>query len=203
MRATDPAEHADTARPGRRRADRRGEILKAAMAVIAERGYRGASLAAVAERVGITQQGLLHYFPTKEDLLVALLEARDEWDTAGTTEQATGPWPLDLLATLVEYNSSRPGVVQTFSALLGESVTGDHPAREFFTRRYATIRASLTETLRREFGDRLPGNLTPEAVAPLVIAVMDGMQFQWLLDPDEADMAASFSALVQLLRQAT
>ncbi|AXB42724.1 TetR/AcrR family transcriptional regulator [Amycolatopsis albispora] len=190
------------ARAGRR-ADRRGEILRATMAVIAERGYRGASLAAVAERVGITQQGLLHYFPTKEDLLIAVLEARDEWDTGAAGKQATSPWPLDLLATLIEYNASRPGVVQTFSALLGESVTEGHPAQDFFARRYATIRTSLTETLREEFGDRLPGNLTPEAVAPLVIAVMDGMQFQWLLEPGEVDMPAAFRTLVQLLRQAT
>ncbi|WP_249026692.1 helix-turn-helix domain-containing protein, partial [Amycolatopsis pretoriensis] len=51
-----------------RGADRRASIVRAAFEVIAERGYRGTSLAAVADRVGLTQQGLMHYFPTKEDL---------------------------------------------------------------------------------------------------------------------------------------
>jgi AcrR family transcriptional regulator len=60
--------------------ERRAEIVRAALEVIAERGYRGASLAAVAERVGLTQQGLLHHFPTKDALLVAVLEERDKWD---------------------------------------------------------------------------------------------------------------------------
>ncbi|MFF3148912.1 TetR/AcrR family transcriptional regulator, partial [Streptomyces sp. NPDC057927] len=46
--------------------ERRAEIVRAALEVIAERGYRGASMASVAERVGLTQQGLLHYFPTKD-----------------------------------------------------------------------------------------------------------------------------------------
>ena len=50
--------------------------------MIAERGYRGATLAAVADRVGLTQQGLMHHFPTKEALLVAVLAARDQWDMA-------------------------------------------------------------------------------------------------------------------------
>ena len=67
-----------------------------------------------------------------------------------------GAWRLDLLASLVDYNAMRPGIVQTFSALLGESVTDGHPAREFFTERYAQVRAEMAAVLRAEFGDRLP-----------------------------------------------
>jgi AcrR family transcriptional regulator len=171
------------------------------MAVIAERGYRGASFQAVAERVGMTQQGLLHYFPTKEALLIAVLEARDEWDTGGVPRRSPGAWPLDFYTSLVEYNAMRPGVVQTFSALLGESVTAQHPAREFFAHRYEAARAETAATLRSEFGEQLPGGLTPEEAAPLLLAVMDGMQFQWLLDPEAVDMPAAFRALVSLLRQ--
>ena len=77
--------------------ERRAEIVRAALEVIAERGYRGASLAAVAEKVGLTQQGLLHHFPTKEALLVAVLEERDQWDAVPATQ-----WRVDLLASLVE-----------------------------------------------------------------------------------------------------
>ncbi|MFI9027974.1 TetR/AcrR family transcriptional regulator [Streptomyces sp. NPDC053560] len=194
------------ARHGKGRAvrgeDRRAELLRAALEVIAERGYRGASLSAVAERVGITQQGLLHYFPSKEALLVALLEARDEWDISGGPRPGGEPWPLDLYASLVEYNAMRPGIVQTFSALLGESVTGDHPAREFFAHRYELVRQSAAGSLRGEFGDRLPGGLTPEEAAPLLIAVMDGLQYQWLLDPEAVDMPAAFRALLRLLGRA-
>ncbi|MER5181276.1 TetR/AcrR family transcriptional regulator [Streptomyces sp. NPDC002896] len=174
--------------------ERRAEILRAALEVIAERGYRGASLAAVAERVGLTQQGLLHYFPTKEALLVAVLEERDQWDSVPDSQ-----WRLDLLGSLVEYNAMRPGIVQTFSALLGESVAEGHPAREFFTRRYAAVRGNMAQVLRAEYGDRLPGGLTPEQAAPLMVAVMDGLQFQWLLDPDAVDMPEAFRDFLRLL----
>ncbi|MCF3125124.1 TetR/AcrR family transcriptional regulator, partial [Streptomyces arenae] len=167
--------------------ERRAEILRAAFEVIAERGYRGASLGAVAERVGLTQQGLLHYFPTKEALLVAVLEARDQWDAV-----PRGQWRLDLLTSLVEYNAMRPGIVQTFSALLGESVTDEHPARGFFSGRYEAVRTNFAAVLRAEYGDRLPSGLTPEAAAPLMTAVMDGLQYQWLLDPESVDMPGAF-----------
>ncbi|MEV8032921.1 TetR/AcrR family transcriptional regulator [Streptomyces sp. NPDC086182] len=174
--------------------ERRAEIVRATLEVIAERGYRGASLAAVAERVGLTQQGLLHHFPTKEALLVAVLKERDQWDALPDTT-----WRADLLVSLVEYNAMRPAIIQTFSALLGESVTEGHPAREFFTRRYTAVRASMASVLRAEYGERLPSGLTPERAAPLLVAVMDGLQYQWLLDPESVDMPAAFRDFLTLL----
>lgn len=180
---------------GRARSEeRRAEILRATLEVIAERGYRGASLGAVAERVGLTQQGLLHHFPTKEALLVAVLAERDQWDAL-----PSGTWRLDLLSSLVDYNAMRPGIVQTFSALLGESVTDDHPARDFFTRRYVTVRGDMAAVLRGAYGERLPSGLSPERAGTLMVAVMDGLQYQWLLDPDTVDMTAAFRDFLLLL----
>ncbi|MFV0136209.1 TetR/AcrR family transcriptional regulator [Streptomyces sp. HMX87] len=180
-----------------RSGERRTEIVRAALEVIAERGYRGASLAAVAERVGLTQQGLMHHFPTKEALLVAVLRERDRWDSVPAERLR-----LDLLASLVEYNAMRPAIIQTFSALLGESVTEGHPAREYFTERYQRVRASMAELLRAEYGDRLPGGLTPEQAAPLVVALLDGLQYQWLLDPESVDMPGAFRDFLTLLGEA-
>ncbi|MFI1731820.1 TetR/AcrR family transcriptional regulator [Streptomyces acidicola] len=177
--------------------ERRAEIVRAALEVIAERGYRGASMAAIAERVGLTQQGLLHYFPTKDALLVAVLKERDQWDAVPDSQ-----WRLDLLGSLVEYNAMRPGIVQTFSALLGESVTEGHPTREFFTERYVRVRATMAEALRAAYGERLPSGLTPERAAPLLVAVMDGLQYQWLLDPESVDMPGAFRDFLALLGEA-
>ncbi|MEU0113854.1 TetR/AcrR family transcriptional regulator [Streptomyces bobili] len=174
--------------------ERRAEIVRAALEVIAERGYRGASLAAVAERVGLTQQGLLHHFPTKDALLVAVLKERDQWDAMPHNR-----WRIGLLCSLVEYNAMRPGIIQTFSALLGESVTEGHPARSYFTDRYRQVRADITAALRTEYGERLPNGLTPERTAPLLVAVMDGLQYQWLLDPESVDMPGAFRDFLRLL----
>jgi AcrR family transcriptional regulator len=177
---------------------RREEIVRAAIEVIAERGYRGASLAAVAEKAGLSQQGLLHYFRSKEDLLIGVLQWRAETDTGGRDIVAE---PMSLAATqgVVEANAHREAIVRTFSALLGESVTGDHPAAEYFRIRYRRVREAMTATLRLEWGDRLPSGLTPEEAAPLVVAIMDGLQYQWLHEPESFDMPAAFKAFVRLL----
>jgi AcrR family transcriptional regulator len=198
---TTPGAH-HSARHGVRGQARREEIVRAAIEVVAERGFLGASLAAVADRVGITQQGLLHYFPTKDELLIAVLKHRDEWDTGGSvgTETAVDrSWTVSNLELLVEVNAARPEIVRTFSALLGESVTEDHPAGEYFRERYRWARKGAEAVLRREWGERLPSGLTPAEAAPLVLAVMDGLQFQWLHDPDGVDMAETFRAFVRLL----
>lgn len=180
------------------RGERRAEIIQAATEVIAERGYRGATLAAVAERVGLTQQGLMHYFPTKEALLVAVLEARDQWDMASAALHGRA-WPLEVVAHLVEYNATRPGIVQAFTVLAGDSVTEGHPAQEYFRDRYAAVRDGGAEALRAEYGDRLPGGLSPERAATLLAAVVDGLQVQWLLDPEAVDMPAAFRDFLALL----
>ncbi|GFE24914.1 TetR/AcrR family transcriptional regulator [Streptomyces nigrescens] len=180
------------------RAERRAAILEAAMELIAERGYRRTSLAAVAERAGLTQQGLLHHFPTKELLLVGVLETRDRWDLASAAA-AAGARHTDTLAQLVDYNATRPGLVQTYTVLSADSVTEDHPARAFFESRFRAVRAAMAEVLRAECGDTLPCGLTPEQAAPLMAAVMDGLQLQWLLDPEDVEMPAAFRDFLTLL----
>lgn len=49
------------------------EVLRVAMRLIAERGYRGASLRELARRVGMQQPSLYHYFRSKEDLVEQIL----------------------------------------------------------------------------------------------------------------------------------
>jgi AcrR family transcriptional regulator len=186
--------------PPRRRAqpgERRAEILTAARDVFAERGYRGASLAAVAERVGLTQQGVLHYFPSKDALLIEVLRQRDQMDKPTVPHEPAG---LHDVERLVAFNATQPGIIQSFTVLSAESVTDNHPAKPFFVERYRGVRARIAEAIRDELGDELPAGLTAEGAASLLIAVMDGLQVQWLLSPDELDMAPLVGQFVALLR---
>ena len=70
-----------TPSPGARRRDRlEGAILAAATRLFAECGFEGTSIAAVAERAGISKQNLLYYFPTKPGLYQRVLdEVLDDW----------------------------------------------------------------------------------------------------------------------------
>ncbi|MEV0968240.1 TetR/AcrR family transcriptional regulator [Microtetraspora glauca] len=185
------------------RESRREEILLAALDVFAERGYTGASIASIAERVGLSQQGVLHYFPSKDRLLAEVLRLRDERNLDVLVLPGEGgAITLDTVAALVEYNAQRRGIVQSFTVLSAESVIEDHPARDFFKERYGTSRAWMAEVIRAELGDKLPADLTPEQAAPLMFAVMDGLQLQWLLAPDEIDMPGLFRAFLSLLKGA-
>ncbi|QFG23065.1 TetR/AcrR family transcriptional regulator [Actinomadura sp. WMMB 499] len=181
--------------------NRREEILLAALDVFGERGYTGASIAAVAERVGLSQQGVLHYFPSKDRLLAEVLRLRDErgLDVIALGNSG-GTITLDTISAIIDYNRERRGIVQSFTVLSAESVLDDHPAAGFFRARYSESRAWLADLVRAECGDDLPGGVTPEQAAPLLLAVMDGLQQQWLLSPDDVDMPGLFRAFLALLR---
>jgi AcrR family transcriptional regulator len=183
--------------------NRRAEIIQAGFELFSERGYRGASLADVADRVGLTNAGLLHYFSSKAELLTVVLAERDRVGAqligeAGAAEVSLHAH-LERLRALVAYNAQQAGLVQAFTVLAAESVTDGHPAQEFFRARYDRIRHRLAEDFRQDPDRRLT---EPDALlaANLVIAVMDGLQVQWLLDPS-IDMEASFAVVERLLER--
>lgn len=174
---------------------RREQILYAAMMVFADHGYHRASLAGIAEQAGISQAGLLHHFPTKQHLLIAVLEARDRLDVEwmADLDGGTGPRLLVTLLRLVDRNRRLGGLVQIYTALSGESVTDDHPARAWFTGRYERVTASIEVGLRAG-ADGLRPEVDCGQLAREVVAVMDGLQLQWLLNPEVVDMVAAFRA---------
>ena len=90
-------------------ADRRAEILDAAVKVFSEAGFHGGSLREIAERVGLSQPGLLHHFANKEHLLEAVLTYRDDQarERMGP-EPPTGVALLDALIDLAAYNATTP-----------------------------------------------------------------------------------------------
>ena len=58
----------------RRPVDTRDRVLQVAQALFAERGYRGASLRDIAKKIGIKAPSLLHHFPSKQQLYLAVLD---------------------------------------------------------------------------------------------------------------------------------
>ncbi|MYS82402.1 TetR/AcrR family transcriptional regulator [Embleya scabrispora] len=185
---------------------RRTRILNIALQEFAENGYRGTSLARIAERAELTQAGLLHHFRSKQELLVAVLDLRDRMDTEHLDLGVLplgGAAALDKLAELAEHNRNIPGLVQLFTVLTGEAVTTDHPAHGWAQDRYAMLRSGITASLEagRASGE-LRADIDPPAVAAQVFAMMDGLQLQWLLDPEHVDMATLFRDYVEhLLRR--
>ena len=173
------------------RATRR-QILDEAMTLFGEMGYRSASLREIAARCGISHPGLLHHFPSKEALLGAVLERRDALDAERFPSGGSGTDQLQTLVDVVEHNAHVPGIVELFAALSTEAVAPDHPAHGYFVGRYARTRAELAASLEvtRAQGVLRDG-VDPALAAVVIIAVMDGLQVQWLLDRESVDMACA------------
>ena len=77
------------------------EVLRAGMHLIAERGYRGASLRELARRVGMQQPSLYHYFRSKEDMVEQILETFGVGGVGATPTEGTFPERFEDLPALV------------------------------------------------------------------------------------------------------
>lgn len=170
--------------------ERREEILAAADAAFARHGFRGASLATIAQEVGLSQPGLLHHFPSKEELLLEVLRLRHErqLEEVTRTVEETDSY-AEALLELCASNARTPGLVRLFTVLAAESVDDDHPAHEGFRERYRSLRELVTSRFLTEQREgRLAADVDPETLAVQVVALFDGLQLQWLLEPDAVDM---------------
>jgi AcrR family transcriptional regulator len=169
----------------------RRTILDAALEVFAQSGYRSGSLRDVALRVGMSEAGLLHHFPNKSALLAAVLERRDEHSRELVNlEPDAGSELLTGLVNLARYNASIPGVVELYCTVSAEATAPSHPAHQYFIDRYESTRELIAQAFRAmgERGQLRPG-VNPESAARMTLAVMDGLQVQWLLDRTTVDMA--------------
>ena len=185
---------------------RRNEILRAATDVFGSKGSVNGTLAEIADQVGMTHAGILHHFGSKTQLLLEVLTYRDRTDVEHFTEQHI-PGGIDLFRHLVNTaiaNAERAGIVQAFVVLSGESVTAEHPARDYFAHRYATLREEIVDAFRQvceERGITDPGPVRHAAAS--ILAVMDGLQVQWLHDPSAVDLAESTRFAIEAIVSAT
>lgn len=175
-------------------AEVRKTIVDACLLAFGESGFHGASMAEIARRAGISHTGLLHHFPRKESLLTAVLDRQDQHSAdylrAHDVLDADAD-PLEVLrgltATLIE-RDRQTGLIELSAVLTGEATVQGHPAHEHFRRRYRHIRSFVTRVFVRLQDDgRVSSPLSPEALAALLIAAMDGLHTQWLFDRESID----------------
>lgn len=185
--------------PRQATAERRAEILRAAANTFGSKGYKNGSLTEVAEQVGITHAGVLHHFGSKEQLLVEVLEFRDKEDVRDLEGQHI-PNGMELFRHLMRtarMNVDRPGIVQGYSVLTGESVTENHPARAWVTDRFTILRGEIQAAIMEVGGGTVPDDVAACA-ASSIIGVMDGLQVQWLLD-DGVDLPAATQFAIEAI----
>lgn len=163
----------------------REEIVHRAREVFATHGYRGASLREIATRCNVGHSALLYHFPTKADLLMAVLTHREMVDARHSRiGELRGIDALQGWVLLAALNTSQRGIVELFTTLAAEATNPDHPAHHYFVERYRRSRLE-TVTIFDQVAERglLRPGFTPASASAVLIATMDGLQIQWLLDP--------------------
>jgi AcrR family transcriptional regulator len=159
---------------------RRAEIIDATMLLLARKGYWGLTLADVAKEADVTVQGILHYFPTKDDLMLGVLTHRDEVDIQAVTpsdhavDNATEF--IGVIRRLVERNAERPELIRLYTVLSAESLEPAHPAHQFFADRLKRAVSAFAELAAQWHPE-------PEEMALQVVCALDGLQLNWLRDP--------------------
>lgn len=179
---------------------RRDQIIDGAVELFGRIGYRNATILDIATHVGISRTGLLHHFPTKEALLKAVLAKRDLEDIQRFARSEDPLSDLRNLVDLVRHNASIPELVGLYAVLSAEAADPAHPAHDYFVRRYERARAAMGAALARAGEAQLlnPG-VEIDHESRTLVALLDGLQIQWLLAPVEIDMARELSVELQKL----
>ncbi|HEX9518095.1 MAG TPA: TetR family transcriptional regulator C-terminal domain-containing protein [Streptosporangiaceae bacterium] len=146
---------------------RRGQMLRAALDVITERGFADTRIADIAERIGISPALVIYYFKTKDQLLTeAIRHYEDTWYTEGKRR-------MDKLATAAER-------LEEFVAM--NLLPDPDPDPESTWKLWLDLWAQAARNadvadVRREFDER-----EREVVASLVVAGQEAGEFA-AIDP--------------------
>jgi AcrR family transcriptional regulator len=176
-------------------AERRHEIIEAAIEVFGRQGYRQGSLRDVADAVGLSVQGVLHHFATKEALLSAALEQRNVDRSTRIDEIRETQGIVALMRVLLAENLEHPGLMRLYVTLSAEATDPEHPSRDYFLDRYRRTHDMCVAGFQVDVSaGRAPADLDPEMAATGIVALSDGLQLQYLLRPG-MDLLAEYDRL--------
>src|SRR5438876_218754 len=162
---------------------RREQIVEAAVAIITEQGLQNLSLSEIETKAGMSRGQLTYYFPTKEDILLAvfdrllLLTYQRIGNPPGEPCSQAGGWDwvchlLERLLTQAPPNTQFGCLQYTFLSQIGH--------REDFRQRLATLyeqwRSHMAEGLAGDLAQRRPARpVSPRALATLVQAFLHAL----------------------------
>ncbi|NUP15998.1 MAG: TetR/AcrR family transcriptional regulator [Streptomyces sp.] len=163
---------------------RRKQIVRAALAGFAEHGYERASLRDIAARAGVTHAALLRHFSGKEELLLAALAQREaDEEEAAARIMASGTAGPAVLGAVMADEFANPDYQRNWLSLTIAATNPDHPAHEYFLSRRERMRTRFRDATLRTAHDS--ADLTADEQVVMVLAMLDGLRVQALLDPSQ------------------
>jgi AcrR family transcriptional regulator len=158
----------------------RQRIVEAAMHLFWEKGYSSTSVADILGRAGVNSGSLYHFFPGKQDVLLAVLEAY----RTGIDENLLAPnWqnvddPIDkIFALLAGYREALVQTECTYGCPIGslalEIREPDPPVRQLLAANFSGWVDAIEQCLI-EAGARLPADTDRRALAEFALITMEG-----------------------------
>lgn len=182
---------------------RRAQIVDEGVRLIGQHGFNGFTVQALAVRCGLSNAGLLHYFGSKDKLLLAFLgelERQDSEVLAPVVLPAGGKSdPASSRAALVAFFRAlssrfleRPELARFTVMLQCESIDPSHPAHEWFV-----DREKLTHDM---FVSLLTGlSRDPTSTARQLQALVNGLAQQWLRSDRPFDLGLEWEKALALV----
>jgi AcrR family transcriptional regulator len=176
---------------------RREQIVTAALELFSASGYRGTGLGALADKVGVTTPALLYYFGTKERLLRAVVDRREELEAASYRPVTA----LDNVRNVARFITRNPMLTRLFVVLGAENLDRDDPLHDFFVKRYRRARKVSARAVKDDVEQgRLRPDVDADQLGREVVATLMGLEIQWLMDPRAFDLEAAVDAYLDGLR---
>lgn len=168
----------------------RARILDAALTLVSERGAAGTSMRTLAAACGLNVATIYHYFPSKAELVRALVEERRYGERMATDRPPIDPTlpPRPRLAAFVLWVSERTLAEETIlRVLVGEGLRGDATARRSAAELLASTDATMTAWLAEGFPELAGADAGPEVgptaadLAAVVRAALLGAVVEYLV----------------------
>ncbi len=195
-------------------ADTRNRLVLTAMELFWEKGYQSTSIADILSRSQLHSGSLYHFFPGKQDVLVAVLEAYrdgiDEWLLKPAWSGIDDPIER-IFALLAGYRIQLVTTDCTYGCPIGslalELHEPDLKIRELLSTNFIQWVDAIERCLDQA-GERLPSDLDRRRLAEFTLTVMEGaiMQARTYRDIDSFDrniavLREHFDMLLEAARQ--
>jgi AcrR family transcriptional regulator len=168
-----------TEKMARRLAARHEAIIAAARGIAAERGMAAVQVAPVAERAGIAAGTVYRYFPSKNEMVTAIVQTVSQRELAAMRQAAdAAPGPLSALAAAIATFAARALVRRRLSwAILAE------PVEPEFTPIRMAYRKELAAEIEKRILAAIAARHLPEQDAALAAAALIGALTEGLIGP--------------------
>jgi len=184
---------------------RRQQMLRAALEVIAERGYAETRVADIAERTGISPALVIYYFKTKDQLLTeAIRYSEDNWLASGQRRMATLPTATARIEEFVAMNCLPEADPEPSASWL---LWLDFWALAARNPQVADLRRKTDEEWRDVISSLVRSgqeagefrDVDPDSFAVLLSSLLDGLAIQIALADPSIDPARAFGLCMQVI----